>query len=98
MAALLQADGVKASVVSMPCVGIFNDQPEDYRRAVLPDGVPQFGLTAGLAASMRMIAGFNGEVFAMNRFGASAPFKVLDVKFGFTADNIYDRVRSILNR
>lgn len=97
VAVLLQADGIKASVVSMPCVGIFNDQPENYRRSVLPDGVPQFGLTAGLAASMRMIAGFNGDVFAMNRFGASAPFKVLDVKFGFTPDNIYSRVRTLLN-
>ena len=98
VAVLLQADGIKAAVVSMPCVGLFNDQPEDYRSSVLPSGVPQFGLTAGLAASMRMIAGFNGDVFAMNRFGASAPFKVLDVKFGYTADNIYERVRTILNR
>ena len=96
VAALLEADGIKASVVSMPSVGLFNDQPEDYRLSVIPAGVPQFGLSAGLPQSLRMIAGFNGPVFGLERFGASAPYKVLDEKFGFTPEAVYNTVKSTL--
>lgn len=96
VAVLLEADGIRAAVVSMPSVGLFNDQPEDYRLSVLPAGVPQFGLSAGLPESLRMIEGFTGRVFGMERFGASAPYKVLDEKFGFTPQNIYSEVRSFL--
>ena len=95
---LLAADGIKASVVSVPAVSVFNDQPECYRLEVLPPDVPQFGLTAGLPESLRMIRNFNGEVYGLERFGASAPYKVLDEKFGFTPDNIYNRIRIYLNR
>ncbi len=98
VAVLLAADGIKAAVVSMPSVGLFNDQPEAYRETVLPAGIPQFGLSAGLPQSLRMIKGFNGEVFGLERFGASAPYKVLDEKFGFTATNIFEVVRAQLNR
>lgn len=98
VAVLLQADGIKVSVVSMPSVGLFNEQPEAYRNSVLPAGVPQFGLTAGLPESLRMIAGFNGPVFGLRRFGASAPYKILDEKFGFTPENIFDTVRKILSK
>ena len=83
VAVLLEAEGIHASVVSMPSIGLFNVQPADYRASVLPAGVPQFGLTAGLPASLRMIEGFTGKVFGLERFGASAPYKVLDEKFGF---------------
>lgn len=98
VAVLLEADGIRASVVSVPSVGLFNDQDEAYRRSVLPVGVPQFGLSAGLPISIRMIKDFNGEVFGLERFGASAPFKVLDEKFGFTPEAVYKRVNDYLNR
>ena len=98
VAVLLEADGIRASVVSMPSVGLFNDQDEDYRRSVLPAGVPHFGLTAGLPVTIRMIDGFSGTVYGLERFGASAPYKVLDEKFGFTAPNIYAAVKAMLNR
>ncbi len=88
VAVLLEAEGIKANVVSMPSVGLFNTQPADYRASVLPAGVKQFGLTAGLPVSLRMIDGFTGKVFGLERFGASAPYKVLDEKFGFTMHNI----------
>ena len=96
VAVLLEADGIRAAVVSMPSVGLFNNQPEDYRLGVLPPAVPQFGLTAGLPESLRMINGFNGTVYGLERFGASAPYKVLDEKFGFTPANIYSRVKAML--
>ena len=96
VAVLLEADGIKASVVSMPSIGLFNRQDRAYRDQVLPAGVPHFGLTAGLPITIRMINGFNGTVYGMERFGASAPYKVLDEKFGFTAANIYTQVRNSL--
>ena len=96
VAVLLEADGIKAAVVSMPSIGLFNRQDEAYRESVLPAGVPQFGLTAGLPITIEMIKGFHGKVFGMERFGASAPYKVLDEKFGFTAANIYTQVRTAL--
>ncbi len=96
VAVLLEADGIKASVVSMPSIGLFNRQDRAYRDQVLPAGVPHFGLTAGLPITIRMINGFNGTVYGMERFGASAPYKVLDEKFGFTAANIYTQVRNTL--
>lgn len=98
VAVLLEADGIKASVVSVPSVGLFNAQSESYRREVLPAGIPQFGLTAGLPVSLYMIRDFNGEVYGLERFGASAPYKVLDEKFGFTPDNIYNTVRAYLGK
>ncbi len=97
VAVLLQADGIHASVVSMPSIGLFNDQPEAYRLSVLPPDVPQFGLSAGLPESLRMIAGFNGAVFGLSRFGASAPYKVLDEKFGFTPEAVYKQVKTTLS-
>jgi len=98
VAVLLEAEGIKAAVVSMPSSGLFNSQPEAYRDSVLPAGVPQFGLTAGLPTALMTIKGFNGEIFGMERFGASAPYKVLDEKFGFTAPQVLDRVRTMLGK
>ena len=98
VAVMLEADGIAASVVSMPSVGLFNEQPEAYRLSVLPLGIPQFGLTAGLPVTMHMISGFNGKVYGLERFGASAPYKVLDEKFGYTAENIYRQILTILGK
>lgn len=97
-AVLLEAEGVKASVVSAPSPGLFNDQPEGYRHEVLPADVPQFGLTAGLTITLRMLDGFKGRVYGMEHFGASAPFKVLDEKFGFTAPNILSEILRYLGK
>ena len=60
--------------------------------------MPQFGLTAGLPVSLKMIEGFTGKVFGLERFGASAPYKVLDEKFGFTVQNITEQVLRFLHR
>lgn len=96
VAVALETEGVRANVVSMPSVGLFNVQPDAYRDSVLPAGVPQFGLTAGLPCVIRMIKGFDGEVYGLERFGASAPYKVLDEKFGFTVGNILACVKHML--
>lgn len=92
----LAADGIQARVVSVPSIGLFNQQADSYRAAVLPAGQKQFGLTAGLPVTLQMVRGFHGAIYGMSRFGASAPFKVLDEKFGYTVDNILQQVRANL--
>lgn len=93
---MLAASGINARVVSMPSIGLFNEQAASYREQVLPAGVVQFGLTAGLPSTLKAIRGFDGAVFGMSRFGASAPYAVLDEKFGFTPRNIFEHVMAQL--
>ncbi len=92
----LVEEGVKVRVVSVPSEGLFMDQSEEYRRSVLPDGVKRFGLTSGLSLTLSGLVGADGEVFGMNHFGYSAPFSVLDEKFGFSGENVYAQVRKML--
>lgn len=96
-AILLKKDGIKLRIVSAPSEGLFTNQPEEYRNSVIPDGIPVFGLTAGLPVTLRGLVGPKGHVWGMNSFGYSAPYKVLDEKFGFTAENVYNQVKSYLN-
>lgn len=93
---LLEAEGVSVQVVSVPSIGLFNAQDAEYRNEVIPQGVPVFGLTAGLPSVLSSVVGANGKIYGLARFGASAPFKVLDEKFGFTAQNILKEVKEIL--
>ena len=83
---LLEKHGLSIKVVSAPSEGLFHEQPDDYKAAIIPPGIPVLGLTAGLPETLRGLVGPFGKVIGMTRFGASAPFKVLDEKFGFTPD------------
>lgn len=96
VALLLEAEGIPARVVSVPSLGLFLDQDREYRQSVIPEGVPTFGLTAGLPSTLREVVGPWGTVYGLDRFGASAPFKVLDEKFGFTPDAVLARVKEFL--
>ena len=98
VAVLLEAEEIGARVVSMPSLGLFEDQDSDYRHSVIPEGVPVFGLTAGLPSTLKCVLGSDAEVYGLSRFGASAPYKVLDEKFGFTVTNILDRVKKFIGR
>lgn len=95
-AALLRGDGIRLSLVSVPSEGVFREQPQEYQDSVLPEGIKRFGLTAGLPVNLEGLVGANGKVFGLNHFGYSAPYTVLDEKFGFTAENIYKEVKKIL--
>lgn len=81
--------GLKVRVVSAISEGLFNNQPPQYREDVLPSGIPTLGLTAGLPVTLKGLTGPRGKVIGLNHFGYSAPYSVLDEKFGFTAENIY---------
>jgi transketolase len=96
-AALLTADmGLKVRVVSAPSAGLFIDQPVEYRQAVLPSGVPTLGLSAGLPESLSGLAGPLAKVVGMRRFGASAPYTVLEENFGYTPARVVAEVATYL--
>ncbi len=95
-AALLRKDNLNVRIVSAPSEGIFRDEHEFYRKSIIPDNVPVFGLTAGLSVTLQGLVGPKGKVWGVNSFGYSAPYKVLDEKFGFTAENVYRQVKDYL--
>jgi transketolase len=97
-AALLSKNNYKARVVSAPSEGLFKNQSESYRQSIIPDNIPVFGLTAGLPVTLQGLVGAKGTVFGMNSFGYSAPYKVLDEKFGFTAENVYNQIIAFLKK
>lgn len=82
--------------MSVPSEGLFRMQSKEYQEEVLPKGSKIFGLTAGLPVTLEGLVGANGTVFGLNSFGYSAPFKVLDEKLGFTAENVYYQVKSLI--
>lgn len=95
-AELLRKDGVKLRIVSVPSEGLFRSQSKEYQESIIPTGAKVFGLTAGLPVNLEGLAGSNGKVFGLESFGFSAPYKVLDEKLGFTAQNVYNQVKSML--
>ena len=95
-AELLRKDGVRLQIVSVPSEGVFREQPKEYQEQVLPKGIKRFGMTAGLPCTLEALVGENGTVWGLSSFGYSAPYKVLDEKLGFTAQNVYDQVKKLL--
>lgn len=95
-AELLRKDGIKIRIVSVPSEGLFRNQSKEYQESILPYGAKIFGLTAGLPVNLEGLVGHNGKVFGLNSFGYSAPYKVLDEKLGFTAENVYKQVKVLL--
>ena len=95
---LLHEAGIKAQVVSAPSTGLFFNQTPEYRASVIPTDKPVFGLTAGLPSAMARLVGVNGVVWGLDHFGYSAPYKVLDEKFGFSAENVLKQVKAMLGK
>ena len=95
-AELLRKDGVKVRIVSAPSEGLFRTQSAEYQEAVIPTDVKKFGLTAGLPVTLEGLVGTQSKIWGLPSFGFSAPYKVLDEKLGFTAENVYNQVKAIL--
>ena len=93
---LLHKDGIKVRIVSVPSEGLFRCQSKEYQESILPTGAKIFGLTAGLPVNLEGLVGANGKIWGLESFGFSAPYKVLDEKLGFTAENVYNQVKSML--
>jgi transketolase len=99
--AQLQADGIGTRVVSMPCMELFAEQPEAYRRRVLGTGGVRVGIEAGVRAGGwdRWLLGEGArksDFVGMTGFGASAPAEVLYREFGITAEAAVAKVRALL--
>lgn len=95
-AELLRKDGKKVRIVSVPSEGLFRQQPKEYQQNVLPQGVKKFGLTAGLPVNLLgLVPEAEGSIWGLESFGFSAPYKVLDEKLGYTAENVYAQVNKL---
>jgi transketolase len=95
----LRAEGVAARVVSMPSWELFEQQPEEYRAAVLPPDVTRrVAVEQASTLGWERYTGLRGTILGMKTFGASAPLKELLVKFGFTGENVYAAARQQLSR
>ena len=100
-ARLLRKDGYKVRVVSAPSEGLFREQPISYQQKLFPAGSKVFGLTAGLPVNLQgFLVGAHPDsnIWGLTSFGFSAPYKVLDQKFGFTAENVYEQALKVLSK
>jgi transketolase len=93
---LIQKKSLNIRVVSVISEGLFREQSKTYQKQIIPDNIPVYGLTAGLPVTLEGLVGTKGKVWGLESFGYSAPFEVLDEKFGFTADNVYKQVEDLL--
>ncbi|HWX52533.1 MAG TPA: transketolase C-terminal domain-containing protein, partial [Solirubrobacteraceae bacterium] len=93
----LAAEGTRARVVSMPCMELFEAQPDAYREEVLPaDVTARLAVEPGARMSWWRWVGDRGDVLGLDRFGASAPGTTVLEKLGFNAENIADRARALI--
>ena len=92
----LEAAGIGADVVSMPCWSLFDAQPESYRDGLLPDDALLVSIEAGTTMGWERYVGRKGLRFGIDRFGASAPIDALYDYFGLTADKITPQVLNAL--
>jgi len=93
----LAAAGVPVRVVSMPSTSVFDRQPDDYRKSVLPQGLPRVAVEAGVTDFWRKYVGLEGAVVGIDRYGESAPAGDVFKHFGFTPENVVKAVRSVLS-
>lgn len=96
-AMLRERKQLKVKIVSVPSEGLFRSQSKEYQDSILNPGVLRFGMTAGLPVNLEGLTGDTGRVWGLEHFGYSAPYTVLDEKFGFTGENVYDCVCEMLN-
>jgi transketolase len=95
----LTAEGVKTRVVSLPCWELFDEQPADYRDAVLPPNVTcRVAVELGIKQGWEKYIGLSGKFIGMNHFGASAPYEVILKHFGITLDNIVAAAKELCIR
>ncbi len=94
---LSEKNGVKVRVVSLPCWELFDGQPENYRKTVLPSSVKvRVAVEAGIKLGWEHYVGLEGAVVGMDGFGASAPASVLYEKFGITAQHVVGMVEKLI--
>ena len=96
---LLKQEGIDARVVSMPCMEIFDKQSDEYKESVLPKTVrARVAVEAASSMPWYKYIGLDGATVCLDHFGASAPAKVLFEKFGFTAENVAQKAKALINK
>ncbi len=91
-------EGIAVRVVSVPSEGLFRDQPKSYQDSVLPVGVLRYGMTSGLPVTLLGLVGSLDHIHGLDHFGHSAPYKVLDVEFGYNGETVYNEVKKLLGK
>lgn len=94
--AKLAEEGIGVSVVSMPSWDMFEMQSEEYKKSVLPEGLPKVAVEAGVTLGWSRYTGSEDNVIGINKFGASAPGGTVMKEYGFTAENVAAKVKSLL--
>ena len=94
----LLEEGIAVRVVSVPSEGLFRDQPKSYQDSVIPAGVVRYGMTSGLPVNLLGLVGENGYIHGLDHFGYSAPYKVLDEKFGYNGTTVAAEVKKMLGK
>lgn len=94
--AKLAEEGICVSVVSMPSWDVFEQQSEEYKQSVLPAGLPKVAVEAGVTLGWSRYTGSEDNVIGINKFGASAPGGTVLKEYGFTAENVANKVKSLL--
>lgn len=98
-AEVLNAENIHIRVVSMPCMELFDEQPDEYRESVLPSSVKnRIAVEALGGMSWYKYIGFDGELISMKGFGVSAPGSELFSHFGFTVDKLVDTIKRMVNK
>ena len=94
--AKLAEEGICVSVVSMPSWDMFEMQSEEYKKSVLPEGLPKVAVEAGVTLGWSRYTGSEDNVIGINKFGASAPGGTVMKEYGFTTENVAAKVKSLL--
>ncbi|MFS1514898.1 transketolase [Bacillus sp. SCS-151] len=95
----LANDGIHVSVVSMPSWDRFEEQPQEYKDAVLPKNIKKrLGIEMATSLGWERYTGDEGEILAINQFGASAPGEKIMAEYGFTVENVVNKVKSLLQK
>lgn len=94
--AKLAEEGICVSVVSMPSWDMFEMQSEEYKKSVLPEGLPKVAVEAGVTLGWSRYTGSEDNVIGINKFGASAPGGTVMKEYGFTAENVAAKIKSLL--
>lgn len=96
---VLKEKGIKARVISMPCWELFEEQSEEYKESVLPNAVrSRVAVEAASPFGWHKYVGMDGEIIAMNGFGASAPADTLFKEYGFTVENVVEKAMKVVKK
>ncbi len=94
----LKKESISLRVISMPSWELFEEQPEEYKKSVIPEDIPKISIEAGVSMGWHKYVGAEENIISINKFGSSAPSKVILENFGFTEERIIQKIKEIINK